>query len=215
MTILLYRLGGVPTVTLLVGEEKLPFYVHLDLICNESSVFKAAFSGEFIEASKKSMDLPDHDIESVERMIQWLYTKNYELAKWSSESIKTTASKRFWQLAKLNTLADKYNIIDQLYVLHSKHVPPQLPVAIYVYENTTENSSFRKLLTAWFVWDIDMNWYHDPNIQESLLDIPEFAVDLGVAFGRKACFPAPQNPFQCDKSTHYCRPEEAPTSHAE
>ena len=124
----------------------MPFHVHLDVICNESSVFKAAFSGEFTEASNQSMNLRDHEIKSVERMIQWLYSKQYELAKWSFEDIQITADTRYWQLAKLNTLADKYdiiglsnNIIDQLYILQSKDVPPQLSVANYVYDNTTEN----------------------------------------------------------------------------
>lgn len=141
----------------------MPFYVHRDVICNESSVFKAAFSGEFTEASNQSMDLPDDEIESIGRMIQWLYSKQYELAKWSFGDKKITANTRFWQLAKLNTLADKYNIIgltndivDQLYIMRSKGVPPQLPVAAYIYGNTTENSSFRKLLIAWYSWEIDM-----------------------------------------------------------
>lgn len=196
----------------------MPFHVHLDVICKESSVFKAAFSGEFTEASNKSMILPDHDIESVDRMIQWLYSKQYELAKWS-EDIKTTAYARYWQLAKLNTLADKYNIIglsnniiDQLYILHSKSVPPQLDVATYIYDNTTENSSFRKLLIAWYSWGIDMKWYQDADARESLLDAPELAVDLAIAFGIKASLLAQKDPFQCDKSTYYRQPEEVPKS---
>lgn len=188
----------------------MPFYVHLDVICNESSVFKAAFFGEFTEASNRSMSLPDHDIESVERMIQWLYSKQYELAKWSCEDVKTTAKMRYWQLAKLNTLADKFNIIglsnniiDQLYILRSKNYTPSLEVAAYVYDNTTENSSFRKLLVAWYAWEIKMEWYQDPSAREFLLKVPEMAVDLAIAFGIKASDPAQKRPFKCDKSTYY------------
>lgn len=80
----------------------MPFYVHLDLICNESSVFKAALFGKFSEASNQSMGLPDHEIESVEQMIQRSYSKQDELAKLSSEKFKITRKTRFWQLAKLN-----------------------------------------------------------------------------------------------------------------
>ncbi|MCJ1346387.1 hypothetical protein MMC31_004603 [Peltigera leucophlebia] len=214
------KLGGVPTVTLLVGEEKLPFHVHLDVICKESSVFKAAFSGEFTEASNKSMNLPDDDIESVDRMIQWLYSKQYELAKWS-EDIKTTASARYWQLARLNTLADKYNIIglsnniiDQLYILHSKNVPPQLDVTTYIYDNTTENSSFRKLLIGWLCWKIDMKWYQGTTVRGWLLNAPELAVDVAIAFGIKASSRDQKKPFQYDKSTYYRQPEEVPTSNS-
>lgn len=197
----------------------MPFYVHLDLICNESSVFKTAFSGEFTEASSQSIDFSDHDIDSVERMIQWLYSKQYELVKWSSEDVKTTGNRRYWQLAKLNTLADKYNIIglsndiiDQLYILHSKRIPPRLDVAAYVYDNTTENSTFRKLLIAWYVWEIDMKRYQSACGRKALLNHPELAVDLAIAFGMKAQFPPPKNPFECNKSTYYHQPKEDPTS---
>lgn len=199
----------------------MPFYVHRDVICKRSSVFKAAFSGEFTEASNQSMDLPDDEIKSVERMTQWLYTKQYELATWDPDDIPITANTRYWQLAKLNTLADKYNliglsndIVDQLYIIHSKDVPPQLPVVTYVYENTTKNSAFRKLLIAWYSWEIDMNWYQDANARESLLEVPEFAVDLAIAFGTKAELPAQKNPFLCDKSMYYQQPEKVPTGDA-
>ena len=151
-------------------------------------------------------------------MIQWLYSKQYELAKWS-EDIKTTAFARYWQLAKLNTLADKYNIIglsnniiDQLYILHSKNVPPQLDVTTYIYDNTTENSSFRKLLIAWFCWEIDMKWYQGASVRESLLTAPEVAVDIAIAFGIKASLLPQKKPFQCNKSTYYRQPEEVPKS---
>lgn len=91
-----HRLGGVPIVTLIVGEENMPFYVHLNVICNESLVFKVALSEEFTEASNQSMNIPNR-----------LYSKQYALAKWSSEDVSITANMRYRQLAKSNTLADK------------------------------------------------------------------------------------------------------------
>lgn len=196
----------------------MPFYVHRDLICNESSVFKAAFSGEFKEASNQSIGLEDHDVEAVERMVQWLYSRQYELVEWSSEDGKSTASTRYWQLAKLNTLADKYNIIelsndiiDQLYILHSKKFGPQLDIATYVYDNTTENSAFRKLIIAWYAWEIDMKWYQNDSVRKSLLEIPQMAVDIAIAFGIKASDPAKKSPFKYDKSKYYHQPKEYPT----
>lgn len=195
----------------------MPFYIHRDLICNESSVFKAAFSGEFKEASNQSIDLKDQDVEAVERMVQWLYSGQYELVKWSSEDDENTASTRYWQLAKLNTLADKYNIIglsntiiDQLYILHSKNFVPQLEIAAYVYDNTTENSAFRKLFIAWYAWEIDMKWYQNDSARKSLLEIPEMAVDIAIAFGIKASDPAKKTPFRYDKSKYYHQSKECP-----
>ena len=43
-----------PTVTLNVGLPAKAFYIHRDLLCRESSVFKAAFSesGHFLEARR-------------------------------------------------------------------------------------------------------------------------------------------------------------------
>lgn len=198
------------------------FYVHLDVICNESSVFKAAFFGGFTEASNQSMNLPDHDIESVERMIQRLYSKQYELANWSSQDFSTTAIMRYWQLAKLNTPAEKFNIIglsnniiDQLYILHSKNSSPQPYVAAYIYNNTTENSSFRKLLIAWYAWEIDMKWYQAASARELLHKVPDMAVDLAIAFGNKARDPAQKNPFKYDKSTYYHQHKEDSTKISE
>lgn len=186
----------------------MPFHVHRDLICNESSVFKAAFSREFKEASNQYIDLEDHDVEAVERMVQWLYSRQYELVEWSTEESKSTASTRYWQLAKLNTLADKYNIIglskhiiDQSLILHSKNFAPSLDIAAYVYDNPTKNSAFRKLIIAWYTQEIDMKWYQNYGVRKSLLEIPEMAVDIAIAFGINASDPAKKTPFKYNKSS--------------
>lgn len=206
-----HRLGGVPTVRLIVGEENMPFYVHLDVICNESSVFKAAF------------------LEHLEKLLIWHYLWTFqtmtssplsewsmcELAKWSCKDVKTTANRRYWQLAKLNTLADKYNIIglsndiiDQLYILRFEGCSPKPDVVNYVYDNMTENSSFRKLPIACYVWDIDTKCYQNAIVRKWLLGVSEMAIDLAIAFGINASDPTQRNPFECDKSTYYHQPKE-------
>lgn len=213
-----------------MGEEKIPVYVHLDVLCDESSVFKAAFFGNFTEATMKSMDLPEDDVESVERMIQWLYFNDYELVKWSHKDGEIKAAKSqqkcYWQLAKLNTLADKYHIIglsdsiiDQLYILHSKWFPPgkkwwypTIDMAAYVYNNTPENSSFRKLLVAFYAWDIHMNWVQDAKIQKQLLGVPGLAVDIIIAWSIQDSDPDHNAPFEYDKSEYYHQPKEDSTS---
>lgn len=209
----------------------MPVYVHLDILCDESSVFRAAFLGEFKEATIQSMDLPEDDVESVERMIQWLYFNDYELVKWRHEDGELKAAKSqqqcYWQLAKLNTLADKYHIIglsdsiiDQLYILHSKWLPPNkeywhptIDMAAYVYNNTTENSSFRKLLIAWYAWDIDKAWVQDAKIQRQLLDVPGLAVDIIIAWSIQDSDPDQTRPFEHNKSKYYHQPKELNCSH--
>lgn len=70
-------LKGEPVVTLYVGNDREVFYIHRNLLCNASPVFKAAFAGKFRESSELSMELPDEDVDSLNRLVQWLYTKRY------------------------------------------------------------------------------------------------------------------------------------------
>lgn len=187
------RLEGVPVVTLYVGSERVVFYVHQNLLFDASTVFKAAFSGNFQEASERSVSLPDHDKDSVGRMIQWLYTRKLELTFPVSDE---TSEECYMQLAKLNTLADKYDIyllknciVDELYDLTKKPKntkPPQMPVIEYIYDNTTNGSSFRKLIVAWYAYLIDFSWYEKDIIKDQLAKVSQdFAIDLAMELGAR------------------------------
>ena len=65
------KLRDVPFVTLLVGPDKAAYHVHRDMLCTASPVFNAAFEGNFIESSNHSMDLPDDDIDFIERTVRY------------------------------------------------------------------------------------------------------------------------------------------------
>ncbi len=143
---------GVPVVTLFVGPDKIAYNVHQSILCDASNFFQAAFYGKFKESSDRSMSLPDDEIDPVERMIGWLYSAKIQL---TSPVSSEAATERYWQLAKLNTLADKYDIvhlknsiIDELYELRKSSRVPRPQVIQYVYSNTTQQSPFRKLLVA-------------------------------------------------------------------
>ena len=149
------------------GPRQSSLHVHQDLLFDVSTVLKVAFSGKFKEASERSMSLPDDDKSSVERMLKWLYTRKLELTIPVS---KRTSEECYLQLAQLNTLADKYDIyllknriVDELFDLAKppRNIqPPQIPAIAYVYMNTTEGSSFRKLLVAWYAYGgVDCIWY--------------------------------------------------------
>jgi hypothetical protein len=202
------RLRDVPVLTLRVGPGKISYHVHQDLLFNTSNVFKTAFSGKFLESSDRSMDLPDDDVESVEQMAHWLYTKDLAIPKpVTAESTKQW----YWQLAKLNTLADKYEmttlsniIVDELFELHGKDIiPPQMDVITYVYENTTEKSSFRKVMVAWYVWKINYEWYKKASTRDVILQLPEFAADLAIALALRAGFTTEKNPFNGSSSDYH------------
>ena len=139
------------------------------------------------------MSLPDHDSGSVERMIQWLYTREFKLTVPVSSE---TSEECYMQLAELNTLADKYDIyllknriVDELFDLTKSPrniKPPQLSVVAYVYDNTTEGSSFRKLMVAWYAHRIDFAWYDKGINGDQLANVSQdFAIDLAMEFGAR------------------------------
>ena len=209
-----HRFSDVSVVTLYVGPDNVKFYVHENILFDASPVFKAAFSTDFKEASERSMKLPDDDADSVERMIQWLYAKNLELTH--PISVETSAE-CYMQLAKLNTLAEKYDIyllhndiVDELYDLTEtpKNIkPPQMAPIKHVYENTTGDSAFRKLMVAWYAHKINFQWYEGYSARKYLADIPQdFAVDLAIELGMKHGNPTRKSAFGLSRSTYYFTP---------
>ena len=149
------------------------------------------------------MTLPDDEKDSFGCMIQWLYTRKLHL----STPISKEASKAcYMELAKLNALAEKYDIrslrndiIDQVYELKNlpkDSSPPHIPAIRYVYKTTSERSSLRKLMVAWAAYHIDFEWYERDNIRDTLAEIsPDFAIDLAIEFGLRQKDPARKSPF--------------------
>lgn len=160
------------------------------------------------------MSLPDHDKDSVGRMIQWLYTRKFELTfPVSSE----TSRECYMQLAKLNTLADKYDIyllknqiVDELFDLTKpprNFKPPHISVVADVFNNTTEGSSFRKLLVAWYAYNIDLEWYDFDTTKATLAKASqEFAIDLVVALGVRQKYPERPSPLTLPSSVYHEAP---------
>ena len=197
-----------PIVTLDVGPDKHTFHVHQELLFKCSPVFKAAFSGQCRESSEHRMALPEDDLEIVERFMQWLYFKSIALAK---GVCRETRDARYWQLARLNTLADKFDvgllknsIIDELFALKRQtSSPPQPPVVAYIYENTTQTSSLRKLIVGWYVWHIKYDWYTASGTPACLEGTPTFATDLAIAMSQRVQDPNLKSPFWSKPSSHY------------
>ena len=149
------------------------------------------------------MSLPDDDKDSVGHMIQWLYTKKLHLTVPVSVE---TSEECYMQLAKLNALAEKNDIrslkndiIDELFDLSGppKHFqPPDVPVITHVYDTTSERSSFRKLMVAWYAYHIHFVWYERGTTKETLAGIsPDFAIDLAIEFGLRQKDPNRKSPF--------------------
>ncbi|KAL6240234.1 hypothetical protein RBB50_012871 [Rhinocladiella similis] len=56
------------------GQE---FHVHRAIVCPQSKFFEAACGGDFKEAHSNRIELEDDDPATVERMITFMYTFNY------------------------------------------------------------------------------------------------------------------------------------------
>ena len=158
------------------------------------------------------MTLPDENTGAVDRLVQWLYTDKYQLTPCDSHE---NATDRYWELAKLNLLADKYdmkklknNIIDKVYddLNHngSFNCPFQPPFSVisFTYDNTSEHSSFRKLMMAWLVWHSGDEHYRGNEIHTLLLDNSELAADLAMGLGNRFCLKA-SDPFRQNRTLYY------------
>lgn len=155
------------------------------------------------------MALPEDDPGTVERFMQWLCFKSLGLTKGVSAE---TWDERYWQLARLNTFADKFDIgllknsiVDELFALQSTPdtSPPQLPVVGYIYENTTETSSLRKVIVGWYAWHINFDWYTRSSTPAILEDIPKFVADLATAMSQRVQHPSLNSPFCSDPCSYY------------
>ena len=164
------------------------------------------------------MSLPDDDKNSIGRMIQWLYTKKLHLTVPVSDE---TSEDCYMELAKLNALAEKYDIrplrndiIDEVFDLDKspKDIkPPQILPIKYIYDTTSERSSLRKLMVAWYAYQIAFKWYERGTTRDELAGIsPDFAIDLAIEFGLRREYPHRKSPFtQPSKDFHESAPNEA------
>ncbi|KAM5442950.1 hypothetical protein MferCBS31731_001823 [Microsporum ferrugineum] len=58
--------------------EDFTFKVHRAIVCTQSHFFKGALSGDFKEATARTIDLPDDDLETIERVLSFIYLQDYE-----------------------------------------------------------------------------------------------------------------------------------------
>lgn len=207
-----------PTVTLIVGKNRESFNVHLDLLCNTSSFFKAAFLGDFKENSEKTMQLPEDDESIFELFVDWLYYQRYEMLPEEEDNDNDNNDddddKRFLQAFQLFVFADKYEVsklkslvVETLFVdgrpTELRATGPSIDSIAYAYEHTTQESGLRKLLADWSAFNIRLEWYECSDVQAFLRKQPEFATDLSVSFAVNLHKGHTYNPFEEDMPEKY------------
>ena len=180
------------------------FRVHQNVLCNASPVFKAALAGNFRESSEHSINLPEEDVGSVNRLIQWLYTRGYEVDAYDS---------RYWQLAKLNALADKHDIVtlrndivDKFFATLSLRKAADLPIpsialVTYVYTNSSKRCALRDLIATVYCWKVSYSWYSKAGVKDKLISIPDFGVDIAIAMAQK--LRGNKSPFEGKASVYH------------
>ena len=166
------------------------------------------------------MPLPDDDKDLVGSMIEWLYTKKLHL---TTPISKETLNVCYMELAKLNALAEKYDIrslrngiIDEFFLLFElgkppkNFQPPQIPPITYVYDTTSERSSLRKLMVAWYAYHINFGLYEKDTTRAILAGVsPDFVLDLAIEFGLRQKYPDRNSPLtRPSKDFHESAPNE-------
>ena len=221
-----YRFHEAPVVTLFVGMSQKPFYVHVDLLCETSSFFKAAFTGDFKESADKTMQLPEDNEKIFSLLIDCLYQQRYEMPPESDDDDEDSdddsdgiddgkhENNRFYQVFRLFVLAEKYGVPSLKWLLikalfaqagiDGEHGPTNASIG-YLYEHTTQSSGIRKLVADWHTWGIDLGWYENSETPAFLQQQPEFSTDLNLRFAKtlKQRQILSYNPFEGDIPEEY------------
>lgn len=105
--------------TVLVGEESVPFVVHLELLTYHSPFFRAALTGNFKEADSKTVTLECENAQIFEFFVHWLYHKAFPnktnapdelLRHWTRDDDKGQLKTE--NLIKLYVICEKYDMPD-------------------------------------------------------------------------------------------------------
>ncbi|KAI4174908.1 MAG: hypothetical protein LQ343_001935 [Gyalolechia ehrenbergii] len=145
-------------VTVLVGSEKKPFYLHKALLSSKSTYFRAAFEGSFKEAAEQSLHLANDDPECFAYYILWIYNQPLEYISSNLDRKPTLGDYCY-----LYILADKLGseplqnlVIDIIHecAVTSRHEHTRLePDTVnYVWGHTLPGSQLRVILVDLMAW---------------------------------------------------------------
>ena len=134
------------------------------------------------------VNLPDDDIDTIDKFIQWLYSGQCETMKNPAGSSSDDIGECYMEPMKLLVFADKYDIPDfkkrvlrdLLAVANEEELgwlPPK-SVVTFAYQNTCRGSGTRKLFVDWYFCYVETPWYGDNRTRDWLLEVLEFAIDL-------------------------------------
>ena len=201
---------GMPTVTLIVGESRTMFQIHEAVLFNVSPVFRAAFTSDFKESAERQMSLPEDDAELFNLMVEWLYSRHYDMSPPTGDRYIDCA--RFMQPTRLYVLADKYaitklkNHIAEILFSAMKlrgSAGPDTDTVAYAYRNLPRTSGFRKLLVDFHACNIKHDWYEQASSKRFLQKNPKFMFDVLMTFVEYTPPRNKHNPFKGEMPEGY------------
>ncbi|KAI8934364.1 hypothetical protein NX059_009099 [Plenodomus lindquistii] len=167
--------------TILVGEDRMKFTVHEELLVHHSPFFRGALQGRFKEAQKKEIVLADTKPDIFEYFIHWLYYGRFPrngddkelLEAWAGHEYRASEYMKTGNLIHIYIFCDKYDVrelkrtaMDELFDnIFDDKLEPVLPGPELVkaaFENVPETSSLcRFLVDANCYWADDDEWAED------------------------------------------------------
>lgn len=181
------RKGPEGIVTLLIGPEHVPYYVHRDFLMHHSGYFKKALAGPWKESEERVVTLDDVEITPFNILVHFLYTSQIPS---STDEWSKISQAKMWKIEvvelKLLVLADRFHMPELLQLVNNdlvgsrmKHAP-YYELVIYAWENLPEGSPILRLLVDTHV----ANW--EPKTDEGDQEEMELRPELPHEFLVKA-----------------------------
>jgi len=173
------------------GEEVKSFPIHKEFACHYSPIFNAAFNSNFFEGQNQSYHLEETDEETLQLLLQWLYSKQLSIPEMQKNG-KRVPKDRTKTLVHLWILADKLlipalmnNALQALDDIQTYNKTIYVFSAKFIYDNTVVGSPLRKYMVDQAAFLSHSSEYKKLSIQKDSLPY-EFLLDVVVALTKKA-----------------------------
>lgn len=126
--------------------------MHKETLCDISPYFKAALEGNFKEAQKHVIEMPEDDVKVFQVFRTWLYTGKFQLAEdrvdhtWKILSWEVLVG--LYMFGECRLIRELLNPVMDL-LIQKPEAPTEVPVhlAPYIYENTCDVSRLRQWIS--------------------------------------------------------------------
>jgi len=154
----------------LIGPDQTRFSVHKDVLCQRSSFFNAAFSGDWKEKNERKIALPDDNEELFSKFLGWAYTDDLDLGDEANER-RTLAVPLYGFADKLGATALKNKIMDQLCNKVSRKVVPSTKMARRAFDDLQDGCKMQEyILDAWIYQNTPLDFKPPYELPESCMN---------------------------------------------